>query len=1706
MTAETLSSLNIKRGAIKRKLTLAQNALPDLSCLMEIQERLTKLRPIYDEFFEIQMQIEDIEISLNQTSTADQGTTFDKDYHSVLSKLRTLEAQHKPQSQQTTIANSNSNEVNQKSVPVKLPELTLPSFDGSYSDWTSFYDTFSALVDQNTQLSEIHKFHYLKSCLKGNAIKTIESLKVTAENYYIAWSLLQNRYSNQRLIVQEHIFGILNHNNLNKPSYQELRKLLDTVSSHLEALNVHDITPQKFRDVTLVAIISEKLDFVSKREWQSKLTTNLPTWDQLKEFLEKRCETLETLHLMSNKSVSHDNNSKKVNPKVVANVSTNKGKKSNSDNNKILTCPCCSQNHNLFHCAQFINLTVKDRINLVHSKHLCNNCFRNNHVASTCKSEYRCKMCKEPHNTLLHETLSQTNNNQQPPTVLKINSHQVYFSNVILPTAQVQVFDYFGKKHVFRALLDSGSQLNFVSERVAKLLKLKLQPVVLSVAGINQSLTNASNVTDIKIQSNYEDYNSNLSCVVIPQISEFLPCNSFSTANLKFPQHIQLADPTFHVKGAIDLLIGAQVFFQLLKPNRESLAQNFLLQETKLGWVVVNSCYNNGQDIAIRNLCHFVQPALEQMVNKFWELDSFKNETIINQDDALCEKIFADHHKRSKTGKYVVPLPFKQEKLNLGTSRAGAIKRFKSLECKFRRDKGFKTVYAKVIEDYFRQGHAEQVPANELDNPCYYLPHHGVTKEESTTTQLRVVFDASAKTSNQKSLNDLLLIGPKIDSDLYSILLRFREHKVAFTADISQMYRQIQIQPQYYDYQRFVWRFDEISEIQTYRLKTVTFGVSSAPYLAIRPLHQLASDERHNFPNAYDHITKNMYVDDLLSGSDNTENALKLKTEISECLARGTFSLRKWASNEKSLLPNSVVHTSEINLDKEGISKTLGIIWNCNSDHIQYRIKLRDVNVVKTKRVVLSLTAQLFDPLGLIAPVVVTAKIFLQKLWTAKLEWDEKLPNYLENQWDNFVKTLSDLNDVIIPRCVIGVQTPAQVELHGFCDSSQLAYGACIFVKSCDKNGDIQVRLLTAKSRVAPIKTQTLPRLELCGAVLVSELMTEVKKSLNCEIDNEFYYTDSTIVLSWLAASPNTWTTFVANRVSKIQTLTNIENWTHVPSNSNPADIISRGCTPKQLIDNKLWLNGPTFLWQNETDHSDNIKNIINPSETEERRRIVCTKAVINNESSELLLKYSSFKKLINVIALCFRFYNKIKGEKITGPLSVKEIRFSHNVIVKLVQQEAFPDEYNCLVKNKPLPKSSPLIKLNPFLDADSIIRVGGRLVNANIFYNKKFPIVIPKRHHITNLIVEREHLRRLHAGPQATLAAIRESYWLLGGRNTIRRILHNCVLCRRASPITYEEIMGNLPDARVNLIRPFRDCGVDYAGPISIREGKGRGKRSIKAYVCLFICLATKAIHLELVTDCTSSSFIGAFKRFMSRRGKPSRMYSDNATTFKGSDRELRFIHQEVIKSELFKNFISNCAENNVEWHFIPPRSPHVGGIWEAGIKSMKFHFKRIIGQSLFTYEEMYTCLTLIEACLNSRPITPLSSNPDDLSPLTPGHFLIGTALTAPAESDVTEINIHRLDQWQKIQQVRQHFWKRWSRGYIVELQQRSKWATSTRPAAVGDIVIVHEDNIPPLCWSLGRIEAVQPGRDGKVRTVSVRTKSGVVKRSVHKLSPLPV
>ena len=317
---------------------------------------------------------------------------------------------------------------------------------------------------------------------------------------------------------------------------------------------------------------------------------------------------------------------------------------------------------------------------------------------------------------------------------------------------------------------------------------------------------------------------------------------------------------------------------------------------------------------------------------------------------------------------------------------------------------------------------------------------------------------------------------------------------------------------------------------------------------------------------------------------------------------------------------------------------------------------------------------------------------------------------------------------------------------------------------------------------------------------------------------------------------------------------------------------------------------------------------------------------------------------------------------------------------------------------------------------------------------------------------------------------------------------------------------MGPLPKSRVQpSIRPFYTTGVDYCEPVFVKMSKRRGVRPVKCYVALFVCFSTKAIHLELVEDLTTESFIATLRRFTSRRGKPKDIYSDNGTNFVGAYREL----QELValwKTEEFQRDITTALSlDEITWHFQPPRAPHFGGLWESSVKLVKTHLKRVVGKTLLTYVQFITLLTQVEACINSRPLVPLSDEPSDLAALTPSHFLIGDVLTNYPEPSITDLPANRLNQWQQIQQIQQHFWSRWSRDYLNTLQQRGKWTTSSPNLSPGDLVIMKEDNIPPLQWKLARVIDIHPGQDSITRVVSLRTANGTKKRPITKLCLLP-
>jgi len=398
-------------------------------------------------------------------------------------------------------------------------------------------------------------------------------------------------------------------------------------------------------------------------------------------------------------------------------------------------------------------------------------------------------------------------------------------------------------------------------------------------------------------------------------------------------------------------------------------------------------------------------------------------------------------------------------------------------------------------------------------------------------------------------------------------------------------------------------------------------------------------------------------------------------------------------------------------------------------------------------------------------------------------------------------------------------------------------------------------------------------------------------------------------------------------------------------------------------------------------------------------------------------------------------------------------------------------------------------------------LRLGGRLRHSFLSYDERFPLNLP-RNHVSELIVDQTHHRSLHGGPQLTLRLLRQNYWILGARSLVKSRINRCVTCVRERAVTASQIMGDLPPPRVNPSPPFSHCGVDYAGQFKIIPYVGRGQKGRKYYVAFFICLATSAVHLEYVDDCATSGFVAAFRRFVSRRGLPTDVYSDNGTNFQGADNELRRAFISTIKNS---ELTTKLAMDRIRWHFIPASAPHFGGLWEAGVKSFKHHLKRVVGSHTLSQLEFSMLLCEIEACLNSRPLAPLHDDPETFDALTPGYFLIGRSLLSVPEPSLLDINENRLSRWQMVHAMREHVWKTWARDYLHTLQQRIKWQTTSSALKTGALVLLKNKLLSPTRWKLARVIDTHPGPDGLVRVVTLRTAKTTVKRPITKVCPLP-
>ncbi|GFW35768.1 integrase catalytic domain-containing protein [Trichonephila clavipes] len=692
------------------------------------------------------------------------------------------------------------------------------------------------------------------------------------------------------------------------------------------------------------------------------------------------------------------------------------------------------------------------------------------------------------------------------------------------------------------------------------------------------------------------------------------------------------------------------------------------------------------------------------------------------------------------------------------------------------------------------------------------------------------------------------------------------------------------------------------------------------------------------------------------------------------------MQLHKWCGN----LPEITSNLQEYAFLESEETKALGMIWNPKLDCFLFRIEQQRPTSF-TKRMVLSTIARIFDPLGLLGPIITWAKIFMQRLWLLDLGWSDELPFKEQKEWRRFIDSLKAVNNISIDRCIV-IHRAESIELY--------------------------MHLATHRKR----------------------------------------------------------------------------------------HVLSRGLLPEELRDDSLWWHGPELL---QSTYSTTV--IAEPTQ---RDGFDCELRVSERTLETSLLSSKNFDffnhlmglsnnyfKIIHIVSYIYRFIENCRSKvKKRGPLTTSDVNDAETWLIK--------QDQSGIILSDP---SGNLKSLNIFQDDKGVLRVGGRLEKASIPYNQKHPAILAKNSKLSKIYFITLHKKLFHVGPQGLLNAVRLRFWALGGRNLARKTVHTCVVCFKCKPIPSSQIMGNLPYESVNMASPFCITGLDLGGPYFVTYKHQRKGVLNKIYVCVCICFVTRAIHLEILSDLTSDAIIATLKRFMSRRGKCSKIFTDNATNFVGANSQLKVFYKTLNFPD--QNLVAYFTEEGIEWNFIPPRAPHMGGLWEAGIKSVKYHLKRALGRSRLTYEEFETVIIQVEGILNSRPLTPISNDFDNFEVLTPAHFLIGRSINSILEPPlVINISDNRLRRWQRTTKVIQVVWKKWSTDYLNTLQQRGKWMIEKDNVMCGTMVIVKEDFTPVCNWLLGRVVEVNHGSDGKVRTVRIKTKNGEFKRPITKICILPV
>ena len=1712
------------------------------------------------------------------------------------------------------------------------------TFSGDYNQFRSFKrETERDLkrVGSHDNLLDILE----KRCI-GKALTTLRANRDRHLNPKVAYEetmkSFEKLYGNPRLVLKQ-LYSNLTKEKRALWNTQSLHDLYIEVYEGLMSDNDDDEWKTKLNGrETVEIIIKRRLPTQSRKRLANKLHNQnkiFMTYNELIEFILEEVDR--TTHFMFEEFVEtedkHKNKrqEKRAPFKMHALQDEEKGSDSeDSGKKKRYPCPACKgdANHSLGNCDAFKKLSVHNRWQLIKKSSRCISCLHYGHVSKDCKYARICKHCKEKkHHYLLcgkQPPEKPKENSRSPPKSQGNVSCISYSLNVkrerYVPVANVKLrCKSSGKKRIVTMLLDTGSDVTLLKMQTAQKLNVTGEKIDIWITTGSGTDSYPAIIADFEVSSlNDEKYYDlpGVRCLSGMNLTHSNPIRSKADTE-KFP-YLDGFDLPYFQSDVIELVIGTchARLQELKEPIYPPEGNGPVVSKSVFGHMIVG--YEDNCQVYHHHLnrlqSKFIDDSLCSGDINTCELlhkeinQHFYSDYLFSADDNLiCPSLDDDVAiKKLKSSivnvgnKWEVALPIKDEKLKLPNNYSYAEKRLKILCRMLDKKPELKSFYVNKMKDLISTN-LERVenPRVLFDNLglVWYISHFA-TKQKKP----RIVYDGPAQYMGY-SLNMILYDGPDMLSKLWEVLLRFREGKIAFTLDLKNMFMSVGIRPEHRDLLRILWYDDPSdtnSKIAVYRFKDLVYGLNCSQFISTFCLQETAVvNETNACEKAVSMTNTSYYVDDGLESVNSVEEAIECINDHIKLLKSRNFHVHKIISNSRDVLKNvdkeslaEKLQCIELDFDDLPEQKVLGVGWDPENDELVVKVNI--IEKPFTKRGFWSMIQQQFDPHGLCDPFMLPGKKILQQLCKTNKEWDTPVPPDILKEWKKWYAGLKQLEKIHLPRWVGSAD---KYELHGFCDASTVGKGCVMFLRAISVER-IKVSFLVGKSLVVPSDvTTSVPKLELLAADLVSKQHVRVKAALRIEINQSYFWSDSSTVLHWINNTSKRHPKFIARRLENIRRNSCPDEWRYVPTELNPADLASRGADPSKADVNHIWFQGPPFLherdeasWptlslmsKNEIEEVEKVAIMSMPSDfccyshnASENDDAVEIKSVCNSDQVKGNKKFHPVPTYIkgvvqnssSIYDICKRVAYRSRyvinrclapchiAESVDGPLTANELDKAILDVVRCSQEQYFGFDILTSFREKGLEyalnkykgteegKRLQLIKnLVPFVDGQFVLRVGGRMQNSDFPYDIMHQIILPRRHKITKMLIVKEHNESGHLGHNFVLTQLMKKYWVIHGVCTVKHYIEDCLYCQERRLKPEQQIMSPLPAGRVTKpSHPFEHVGIDLWGPMLVQIRRSQVKR----WGLILTCLASRACHLEVVEDLTTSAFIQSLIRFLNRRGQCTKcIYSDCGSNFKGAEDEfksmMKLIDSDQLKvlgldssaiaenlaaSEFFKSLDVPRIETvllrrhvEIKWKFNCPKASAAGGVWERMIRETRKVLRAIlikgmqgvpaINRRTPTDFELQTILTEIECILNNRPITRLSDNISDYQALTPQMILTGVLHPSVPTHRFSKADEFRKN-WRYTQIVSEQFWNRWLLMYLPWLQVRSKWFKKVPNLKVGDLVLSLDDaSEGRLDFPKAIVHSICPDKFGNVRQVQIRFSNGkIFDRPIQKIVKLEV